>query len=83
MTSSRHTRWNDVHQHWNSLQKLLEETLLRFRATYAEVCEVLQITDEQFDWLEGCELAAGMRQASRGELQAVQEEIERHQVRRL
>lgn len=75
-------RWNDVNQHWNSLCKLLSETLLHLEATYAEVRYVLQITQEEFDWLEGCENTASARQATRGNLEVIQEEIDRHSVRR-
>ena len=35
--------WNDVHQHWSSLCKLLLETLIRLEATYAELKHILMI----------------------------------------
>ena len=60
--------------------KLLAETLLRLEATYAEVRHVLQITEEEFEWLEGCEHAAQLRRPTRGDLQIVQEEIDTHYV---
>ena len=66
--------------HWSSLHKLLEETLLRLEATYAEYRQVLQIREEQFDWLEGCEDTAGIRRPTRGNLQLINEEIELHHV---
>ena len=74
-------RWKDVNQHWNSLCKLLQETLLRLEATYAEVRHVLQIRREEFDWLDNCEHVGYMRRPIRGNLDTVQEEIESHEVR--
>ncbi len=74
-------RWNDVNQHWNSLCKLLSETLLHLEATYAEVQQVLQITREECDWLEGCEEMAAARQATRGNLEIIQMEIDKNSVR--
>ena len=56
------------------------ETLLRLEATFAEVRHVLQITEEEFDWLERCEHAAGVRRTTHGNLQIVQEEIDTHYV---
>lgn len=73
-------RWNDVNQHWNSLCKLLQETLLRLEATYAEVRHVLQIRREEFDWLENCEHVGYMRRPIRGNLDTVHEEIGSHEV---
>ena len=84
MTSSLHhiytSRWKDVNQHWNSLCKLLQETLLRLEATYAEVRQVLQIRREEFDWLDDCEHVGYMKRPIRGNLDTVQEEIESHEV---
>ena len=85
MTSSVHhyprsPRWKDVNQHWNSLCKLLQETLLRLEATYAEVRHVLQIRTEEFDWLDNCEHIGYMRRPIRGNLDTVQQEIEAHEV---
>lgn len=76
-------RWNDVNQHWNSLCKLLQETLLRLEATYAEVRHVLDIRREEFDWLDNCEHVGYMRRPVRGNLGTVHQEIETHEVEQL
>ena len=73
-------RWNDVNQHWNSLCKLLAETLLRLEATYAEVRHVIQIRKEEFDWLVECEHRGNSYRPTRGNMDAIQEEIEEHEV---
>ncbi len=41
---------------------------------------MLQITREEFDWLEGCERLAGARQATRGNLEIVEQEVDSHGV---
>ena len=69
-----------MNQHWNSLCKLLQETLLRLEATYAEVRHVLQIRTEEFGWLDNCEHIGYMRRPIRGNLDTVQQEIESHEV---
>ena len=42
---------------------------------------MLQIRREEFDWLDNCEHVGYMRRSIRGNLDAVQEEIESHEVR--
>ena len=74
------SRWQDVSQHWNSLCKLLGETLLHLEATFAEVRHVLQTTKEEFEWLERCEHAAAVHRTTHGNLQIVQEEIDTYYV---
>ncbi len=76
-------RWNDVQMHWNSSCKLLRETLLHLEATEAEMRHVLQIRGEEFEWLEVTEFHANARQQTRGDLEILDNEIEKHEVRKL
>jgi len=73
-------RWNDVSQHWSSLIKLLEETLLHLEATHAELRHVTRIRREEIDWLAECQEKAEARVATMGEIPVIEEEIQTHQV---
>ena len=73
-------RWNDVQMHWNSCCKLLKETLLHLEATEAEMRHVLLIRDQEFYWLGECEGHAHHRERTRGNLELLQNETERHEV---
>ena len=66
--------------HWNSCCKLLSETLLHLEATEAEMRHVLLIRGEEFEWLEACEYHAHQRERTRGDLDLLQNEIEKHEV---
>ena len=66
--------------HWNSSCKLLTETLLHLEATEAEMRHVLQIREEEFEWLEDCELGSALRRRTHGKLELLHQEIERHEV---
>ena len=66
--------------HWNSSCKLLSETLLHLEATEAEMRHVLLIREEEFEWLETCEECAGIQERTRGDLDLLQTEIEKHEV---
>ena len=75
-----YSRWNDVNQHWDSLCKLLAETMLHLESTYAEVCQVNLIRTEEFKWLADSEEAATERVRTGGVISAVELEIETHSV---
>ena len=77
---ARTHRLNDAEMHWNSLCKLLAETLIRLEATYAELRHILKIRDEEFDWLSRAETACTVRRSARGDLDIVREEIATHSV---
>jgi hypothetical protein len=66
--------------HWNSCCKLLSETLLHLEATEAEMRHVLLIREEEYDWLEECEHGAQQRVRTHGNLELLQNEIEKHEV---
>ena len=66
--------------HWNSLCKLLEETLIRLEATYAELRHILKIRGEEFEWLARAEEVALVRRSAHGNLNIVREEIAEHSV---
>lgn len=66
--------------HWNSCCKLLSETLLHLEATEAEMRHVLLIRSEEYDWLEECERHAHQKERTHGNLELLQNEIERHEV---
>ena len=75
-----HSRWNDVNQHWDSLCKLLAETMLRLESTYGEVRHVIRIRTEEFKWLSDSEEAASEKVQTGGDVSSVELEIETHGV---
>ena len=69
-----------MNQHWNSLCKLLNETMLCLASTFAEVQLIKRTRKEEFDWLMECELAASDKVQTQGEIPVIEQEIETHKV---
>ena len=75
-------RIHDVQVHWESVCKLLEETILRLEATKSQLGYILQVTGEEFDWLERMEERSRDQKASHGRIEVIKEEINLHEVGR-
>jgi hypothetical protein len=71
---------HDVQVHWESVCKLLEETILRLEATKSQVCYTQQVTAEEFNWLERTEGCLREQRATHGRVEVIEEEIELHEV---
>ena len=54
--------------------------MLHLASTFAEVRHIKRIRKEEFDWLKECELAAGDKVQTQGEIPVIEQEIETHKV---
>lgn len=57
--------------------------MLHLEATESEMRHVLLIREEEFEWLEECECHAYTRERTHGNLELLQTEINRHEVRKM
>ena len=73
-------RLNDVNTHWISICQLLDETLEQLSSVYSKVCLIDGITEKETEWLEGVCAAAANKAPTRGVVDSLKEEIDRHKV---
>ncbi|XP_019856696.1 PREDICTED: dystonin-like [Amphimedon queenslandica] len=79
-TKDVESRLNDVQTHWASICQLLDETLEQLSSVYSKVCLIEDMTQKEMEWLDiVCEAAAD-KAPTRGVIDALKEEIDRHKV---
>ena len=73
-------RLNDVQTHWASICQLLDETLEQLSSVYSKVCLIEDMTQKEIEWLDiVCEAAAD-KTPTRGDIDRLKGEIDRHKV---
>ena len=74
-------RMHDVQVHWESVCKLLDETILILEATKSQMCKSNRSQcSEEFNWLERTEGCLREQRAIHDRREVIDEEINLHEV---